>query len=117
MNDREFAMPDGRSAEEYLRDYRLTLEQIASGTPPTEDELSQAPLISNWIIDEVCYTSGERYRHIFGNFHDHPFISVGGYGRTSPLLQLDRDMTWARCRSRVYRLSDPLSRASVLERA
>ncbi|WP_313555840.1 hypothetical protein [Agrobacterium cavarae] len=110
MSDREFTMPDGRSLEAYLRDYHLMLEQIASGSPPELEELSEAPLIRNWKIEEVIYTTGERYRHIFGNFEGHPFILEGGYGRTSPLLQLDRGMTWARCRSRVYRLQEPRSK-------
>ncbi|MBB3979569.1 hypothetical protein GGQ64_004813 [Rhizobium azooxidifex] len=107
MNDWEMTAPDGRTLETYLRDYNLMLEQIASGTPPTQEELSAAPLITHWKIEEVIYTSGERYRHIFGNFEGHPFIVEGGFGRTSPLLQLDRGMTWARCRSRVYRLQEP----------
>jgi hypothetical protein len=107
MKDREWTVPDGRTLENYLRDYNLMLEQIASGTPPTHEELSVAPLITNWKIEEVIYTSGERYRHIFGNFVGHPFIGEGTYGRTSPLLQLDRAMTWARCRSRIYRLLEP----------
>lgn len=109
MSDQELIMPDGRTAETYLRDYRLMLEQIASGTPPTDEERSNAPLIYNWKVEEVIYTSGERFRHIFGHFEGHPFIPEGNYGRTSPLLRLDRGMTWARCRSRVYRLKEPLS--------
>jgi len=107
MSDRDFKVPDGRTLDAYMRDYKLMLEQIASGSPPAQEDLSAAPLISNWKIEEVIYTSGERYRHIFGNFEGHPFIVEGTYGRTSPLLQLDRGMTWARCRSRVYRLKDP----------
>lgn len=107
MSDRDFRVPDGRTLDAYMRDYNLMLEQIASGSPPAQEDLSAAPLISNWKIEEVIYTSGERYRHIFGNFEGHPFIVEGTYGRTSPLLQLDRGMTWARCRSRVYRLRDP----------
>lgn len=107
MNDRDIIMPDGRTGDAYLRDYELILQQVASGTPPAEEELARAPLVFNWKIEEVVYTSGERYRHIFGNFEGHPFIVDQSYGRTSPLLQLDRGMTWARCRSRVYRLRDP----------
>lgn len=107
MSDQDFYMPDGRTLDAYMRDYDLLLEQIASGSPPTQEDLSAAPLISNWKIEEVIYHSGERYRHIFGNFEGHPFIVESSYGRTSPLLQLDRGMAWARCRSRVYRLKDP----------
>ncbi|WP_275782633.1 DUF6634 family protein [Pararhizobium gei] len=108
MNDREIIMPDGRTVEEYIRDYRQMLERIASGTPPTEQALDDAPLISKWKVDEVVYVSGERHRHIFGHFKGHPFIKEGTYGRTSPLLQLDRELRWARCRSRIYRLEEPL---------
>jgi hypothetical protein len=107
-------MPDGRTFEAYVEDYRRMLEQIASGTRPSDEELSRAPLISGWIVDEIDYGSGLRHKHIFGSFEGHPFIAEGSYGRTSPLLQLDRGLEWARCRSRVYRLRDALTKSKVL---
>lgn len=107
MTERDFRMPDGRSIEQYLKDYGLTLERIASGDLPTEKELLDAPFIRDWSIEEVFYTTGERYRHIFGCFERHPFIGDGTLGRTSPLLQLDRSLAWARCRSRIYKLGQP----------
>ncbi len=103
-------MPDGRTAEQYTEDYQQMLEQIASGIPPTDEDLSLAPLIFRWLVDRVDYGAGEQYLHVFGFFEGHPFIQDGHYGRTSPLLQLDRGMTWARCRSRVYRLREPLAK-------
>lgn len=108
MKDRKFLMPDGRTEEAYLRDYHSFLEQVASGTPPAKEELAASPLVYNWKIEEVIYTSGERCVHVFGYFEGHPYIGDNTYGRTSPLLQLDRGMTWARCRSRIYRLRDPM---------
>ncbi|MGF9565104.1 hypothetical protein AAIH70_16445 [Neorhizobium sp. BT27B] len=108
MTEHDVRMPDGRSLEEYLRDYGLTLDKIASGQVPTETELVDAPLVVNWFIEEVFYTSGERHRHIFGYFEGHPFILDGTMGKTSPLLQLDRGRKWARCRSRIYKLGEPL---------
>lgn len=110
MSASGFMMPDGRTAEKYMEDYLRMLAQIASGDPPTDRELSEAPLVFSWLIDEVDYGAGERHRHIFGYLEGHPFIPDGNYGRTSPLLQLDSGMTWARCRSRVYRLREPVAK-------
>ncbi len=107
MTESNFRMPDGRTIEEYLRDYGLTLDKIASGTPPSETELFEVPFVDHWYIEEVFYTTGERYRHIFGLFEGHPFICDGTFGRTSPVLQLDRSLAWARCRSRIYKLGQP----------
>ena len=59
-------MPDGRTAEKYIEDYQRMLGQIACGTPPNDKELSEAPLVFSWLIDEVDYGAGERHRHIFG---------------------------------------------------
>lgn len=110
MSASGFMMPDGRTAEKYMEDYLRMLAQIASGDPPTDRELSEAPLVFSWLIDEVDYGAGERHRRIFGYLEGHPFIPDGNYGRTSPLLQLDNGMTWARCRSRVYRLREPVAK-------
>lgn len=104
-------MPDGRTVEAYLEDYRQILEHIASGVRPAADELDSAPVISRWRVEDVDFGSGERHKHIFGFFEGHPFISDGNFGRTSPLLQLDPENTWARCRSRVYRLREPLRKS------
>ncbi len=101
-------MPDGRTVEAYIDDLNRLLDAIQRGVPPTDDQLAAAPLIHSWTVQEVIELHGEGYRRIVGVFEGHPYIGAGCPGHTSPLLQLDRELRWARCRSRVYRLTDPL---------
>lgn len=108
MSSGDDRMPDGRTLDEYLNDYDRTKALIASGTPPSEEEIANAPLIFNWAVRVAEDPIDHSYKYIVGHFEGHPFLSTGAFGRTSPLLQLARDLRWARCRSRLYRLERPL---------
>ncbi len=104
MRSPDSLMRDGRTLAQYLDDYRRMMDLIARGTPPTLEELADAPLVFNWTLGDAEDPNGHRYRHILGYFDGHPYLSSGTFGHTSPLLQLDPGMRWARCRSRLYRL-------------
>ncbi len=103
-------MPDGRSVLRYSSDLRVALSRLAGGEGPSRKEVDAAPTISLWFVQRVIPEDrdDEPFFRLVGRFAGHPYIGEGRLAHTSPLLGLDHDLRWAWCRSRVYRLIDPL---------
>ena len=77
--------------------------RIRSGEPPTKAEIAAAPKMEAWSLEPV---EGGLYR-LVGMVTGHPVIPPG-FCRTSALLVMSEDRTWARTVSRVYALGPAL---------
>jgi hypothetical protein len=74
-----------------------SLRSLAAGKLPSELDLSEAPLLDEWVVAEraaPCLVG-----HVFG----HPTIAAS-IVRTSQVWALAPDLGWARTHSRLYRL-------------
>lgn len=73
--------------------------RIKNGYMPTKADLTDAPILSNWMIEPL---RGGVYR-LVGTVSSHPSIR-DGWCTTSPMLAIDPLGTWVRTVSRYYRL-------------
>ncbi len=83
-----------------LRRLADDLERIAGGHHPGVDELKDAPLLMEWMAFAAPAP------HLVGIVLGHPEIPDGHVCRTSELFSLNREQSYARTRSRFYRLGD-----------
>lgn len=83
---------------------RLMALAFSSGmTPrPSERELADAPVLSNWSLARV---SGDVGLALVGSVRGHPRLADRPAVVTSELLAFYPEHGWARTRSRVYRLA------------
>lgn len=82
------------------------MEKIRNGADP-RDLASGAPILDHWIVAEHSVP------HLAGLSSGHPILT--GTGRliaTSDLVLVAHDCSWARTRSRFYRLGRPGGAAS-----
>lgn len=95
--DANFFGDDPFTTADQLEALARDLRRLAA-RPPTEEELSGAPLI---------YTGGPVMRPVLclsGQIFGHPAIGNGNFSITSELFAIADDETWARTLSRFYRL-------------
>lgn len=83
---------------------RLMALAFSSGmTPrPSERELADAPLLSNWSLARV---TGDVGLALVGSVEGHPRLGDRPAVVTSELVAFYPEHGWARTRSRVYRLA------------
>lgn len=80
-------------------------QRIQDGELPTDAELTTAPLLTGWALQDDI---GELHR-LFGFVTGHPVLP-DGWCTTSLILAIDPAHQWARTVSRLYRLGVPLIR-------
>lgn len=66
---------------------------------PTPEDLADAPYLNPYRLED----HGDGIQHLYGRVEGHPSID-DPYVTTSPVLAFDPDASWARTRSRWYRL-------------
>lgn len=71
----------------------------AAETGPTEEDLAQAPVLSNW----KAAISPDGHVLLWGEVTDHPLLGNASI-HTSQLIAIDPEAGWARTASRWYRL-------------
>ncbi len=71
----------------------------AAETGPTEEDLAQAPVLSNW----KAAISPDGHVLLWGEVANHPLLGNASI-HTSQLIAIDPDAGWARTASRWYRL-------------
>lgn len=79
------------------------LSKLEAGKVPSEEELSQAPHLSNWVFGEI----DGGFRRLGGIVTGHPRIR-DGWIWTSVVLFVSPDKKWARTVSRYYNLGDTM---------
>ncbi|RID89771.1 hypothetical protein D2N39_21415 [Gemmobacter lutimaris] len=72
-----------------------------SSTAPSQEELDRAPVLHQWCAVRLHTTP-----FLLGQSTGHPLLRWGARTRTSVLMQLSPDLTWARTWNRYYLLSE-----------
>jgi hypothetical protein len=80
---------------------RIAFDRVRRGEQPTAEELERAPLLRHWRLEP----SDGRWLMLSGIVQGHPRLPDGP-ARTSVLLGVAQDLSWARTYSRWYRLAD-----------
>ena len=83
----------------------LTLWLETGGPDP--NALAGAPTLSNWVLEPNLHGFT-----LAGIVHRHPYIGNGRAGRTSQIVAIARDLTWARSLNRLWSLQSPRPSAS-----
>lgn len=82
---------------------QATLDRLAAGWAPLEDDLADAPILDAWSL--VTYPNGVS---LLGRVEGHPLIGSSARALTSTLIALDgRHLSWGRTVARFYRLGRP----------
>lgn len=97
------ASPETLSALEKLA---MDLRGYLGGQRPDAEELSEAPLLTDWRIGHRVAIA------LHGSTSDHPVLQGVRNVATSELYALDPNLRWARTFSRLYRLG--VARADLL---
>lgn len=72
-----------------------------SSTAPSQEDLGRAPVLHQW-----CPVRLGTSPFLLGQSTGHPLLRWGARTRTSVLMQLSSDLTWARTWNRYYALSE-----------
>lgn len=87
----------------HLPELLLALAFSTGATPtPSDEELANAPVLSNWSLARV---QGDVGLALVGAVGGHPRLGDRPAVVTSELIAFVPEQGWARTRSRVYRLS------------
>ena len=93
-----------RLSDEVVATGLRELAKLQGGHVPSDRELDQAPVLTGWLIEDMS----NGLRRLVGFVTGHPTIPPG-WCRTSVLLFVAADGSWARTISRYYRLGEPFS--------
>lgn len=88
---------------DHEKDVRQFLEHVdrLGSVPPTQEEMDRAPVLHGWCAAVLGSTP-----FLLGQGTGHPLLRWGARTRTSPLIRIAPDRSWARTWSRFYILDE-----------
>ncbi|WP_375264215.1 DUF6634 family protein, partial [Palleronia sp.] len=82
--------------EKRVRRFLEHVDRLGS-VPPTQEELDRAPVLDGWCAAVLGSTP-----FLLGQSTGHPRLRCGARTRTSPLIRIGPDRSWARTWNRFY---------------
>jgi len=88
---------------QYMRE--LLINSAAQYEPPTPEELSAAPVLEDWSLEDM--DDEDDLPAVIGHVYGHGFAPDGSPMIAGECFAMDAQMTWVRTMSRLYRLGAP----------